>query len=739
MKKLKILAQFFLIGTTPALLAHPGNFSQFPSSVSYVNEEPEEKIFQKEITSLTYDDILKFLEEIESGEFEKKCTPEELEQVNQFIVFLARKGILPDDSEEDIEDLLQGDNNPFEYTFSYGNAQNYMLIPSLFSGGWDYQVLHCGRISSCWEKTKKFIRNHKKEIIIGAVVVVAVTVVVLTVGAAAGTGAAAGGAGVISNAGASDKDKDDSRSGVLLAAQTPPQVPSNDSPFLKEALDQQVTSFKNMLMQEVFFQPTSQSGLSYEETGRVVGPLFAHDSFNQLNRELPYSPHLSHEIESIRKKANFSLPIAAQNHPLDFGHSEIDRKFSSNYASFFSTPEKEGDFNALSHQLRGEKALSFGHYKEAAIDLTKAIDLTPTDPIPYLQRSGAYFRMGEYDRSIEDFQTFTEKAPKDTHLNSLSFSEFNRGFELGLPQGIWESGKGVLLFLSDFINHPVQTSAQIVEAFSTLAKLVKEDEWGLIGEALSPEIHQLVTQWDTIPSEKRGKLAGYALGKVGTDILIPGAVAKIASKSIKSAKELVAICKNISIANETLVLETAAGMGNSAKIGEVIEAGQRTARFADEMGFTAKEMGQLKQAGKLEITLQDKLNHLSLPQQESIRLFLDAEKSLSSYKGFGPEHEIRNLIHKTAIPTFPRPKGIPKNYRVKLSNTGAGMKYVHPKDKGTYVRVMPGKVHSNNPCQQKPYVNHRIHGESVDKFGKKVPTDSVEAHIPLEEFIYRDF
>jgi len=596
-KRFKFLAHFLLLGTTPSLLAHPGN--RFQSS-SHVDERTKKEVFQQELSSLTYDDILKLLEEIESGELEKRCSSEELGQINQFIVLLAREGILPDESEEeledDIDDLLQGNDHPFEYAFYYRDAQGHVEIPSLSSGHWNYQVLHCGGVSRCWKKTKKFVKKHKKPIIIGAVVVVAVTAIVLTVGAAAGAGAAVGGAGAISNTGGRGKEEDDSKSGLPPAA----QVPSNDSPFLKEALDQQVTSFKDSLAQEGFFQPTSQSGLSHEDTGRVVGPLFTHDSFNQLNRELPYSPYLSHEIESIRKKADFFLPTAAQNRPLDFGHSEIDRKFSSDYGSFFSTPEKEKDFNALSHQLRGEKALSFGHYKEATVDLTKAIDLTPTDPIPYLQRSGAYFRMGEYDRSIEDFQTFTEKTPQDTHLNSLSFAEFNRGFELGLPLGICESGKGALLFLSDFIRHPVQTSAQMIEAFSTLAKLAKEDEWGLIGEALSPEIHQLVTQWDSIPFEKRGELAGYALGKIGTDIFTPGAIAKIASKSIKSAKELVAICKNISIANETLLLETAAGMGNGAKIGEVIEAGQRTAWLADEMGFTAKEMGQLKQVGKLE-------------------------------------------------------------------------------------------------------------------------------------------
>ena len=49
---------------------------------------------------------------------------------------------------------------------------------------------------------------------------------------------------------------------------------------------------------------------------------------------------------------------------------------------------------------------------------------------------------------------------------------------------------------------------------------------------------------------------------------------------------------------------------------------------------------------------------------------------------------------------------------------------------------MPGKLHSPLPYQQKPYVNHRINGKSVDKFGNKVLNYSEEAHIPLEEFIF---
>ncbi|GAB4194268.1 MAG: hypothetical protein Tsb0015_17260 [Simkaniaceae bacterium] len=102
------------------------------------------------------------------------------------------------------------------------------------------------------------------------------------------------------------------------------------------------------------------------------------------------------------------------------------------------------------------------------------------------------------------------------------------------------------------------------------------------------------------------------------------------------------------------------------------------------------------------------------------------------------EMEAKKLIHQAGIQTFPRPDGIPKNFKVKLSDKPGGMKYVHPQDEGTYIRIMPGKAHSQNPCQQKPYVNQRIHGKSLDKHGNIVSNKSKEAHIPLEEFVYRE-
>lgn len=136
--------------------------------------------------------------------------------------------------------------------------------------------------------------------------------------------------------------------------------------------------------------------------------------------------------------------------------------------------------------------------------------------------------------------------------------------------------------MADFVQHPIQTSKQVVEAVGTAVNLVHNDEWGVLAEAFSPEMHQLVTKWDTLSSEKKGELAGYVVGKHGADILVPGALAKVASKSLKSAQELAAVCKNLKIAQETLILETATEIGSSVKIAEVVQLERRISEWLGE-------------------------------------------------------------------------------------------------------------------------------------------------------------
>jgi len=102
------------------------------------------------------------------------------------------------------------------------------------------------------------------------------------------------------------------------------------------------------------------------------------------------------------------------------------------------------------------------------------------------------------------------------------------------------------------------------------------------------------------------------------------------------------------------------------------------------------------------------------------------------------ESQARELIHQAGVRTFPRPRGIPDNFRVQITEKGAGMLYVHPINEQISVRVMPGKPHSAMPHQRSPYVIAIKDGLALDKSGNLVFPESVEAHIPISEFIYQN-
>lgn len=82
-------------------------------------------------------------------------------------------------------------------------------------------------------------------------------------------------------------------------------------------------------------------------------------------------------------------------------------------------------------------------------------------------------------------------------------------------------------------------------------------------------------------------------------------------------------------------------------------------------------------------------------------------------------------------------KGIPDNFLVKITEKGGSMEYVDPVNLKTSVRVMPGKPHSPNPLQHNTYVVEIREEWAISKSGNKVEADLAEAHIPIEEFIYR--
>ncbi len=380
------------------------------------------------------------------------------------------------------------------------------------------------------------------------------------------------------------------------------------------------------------------------------------------------------------------------------------------------------------HLLKGQLELESSLYADAIVSLTEAIIKNPDLKETYLERATAYFELGKFDHSMEDYLAFTAS------IHPFSTQDFSLAFAKNLITGCYESGRGLYLLLSGFAQHPIQTAGLIWESLTLLSKLAVTNEWKLLAEAIAPEVHQLLVEWDSLSSEKRGELAGYAFGKYGTDLLMPVALAK----GLKCGTQVSSAYKNLRAADQALLLESLSSLKSAAEIEKVVVTARETAFLGEELGFTARKMGQLKEAGALEETIANSHELLSPLMQESVALHKKARDTLKPYvKKPMSENKVRELIHEVGMPTFPRPKGIPEDFLVMVTDRGVGMEYIHPTNNHIRVRVMPGKLHSPNLCQKKPYVIQKVEGEALDKAGKSISAAAPEAHIPVEEFIYR--
>ena len=199
--------------------------------------------------------------------------------------------------------------------------------------------------------------------------------------------------------------------------------------------------------------------------------------------------------------------------------------------------------------------------------------------------------------------------------------------------------------------------------------------------------------------------------------MIPGAAAKVLSKGIEGAKEIALAAKNLETAEQTLALEALSQSARSSTT--FAEMPTQLSAKAEEIVITTKGEKFLRENGLWE----------SYEKHERAQEFLKPYR-----KQYLSESQVRELIHQTGMPTFPRPQGIPDNFRVKISDRGAGIEYVHPTNVHIRIRVMPGKPHSSNLAQQRPYVIFSKHGKVFDKIGNIVDPSSPEAHIPLDEF-----
>lgn len=334
---------------------------------------------------------------------------------------------------------------------------------------------------------------------------------------------------------------------------------------------------------------------------------------------------------------------------------------------------------------------------------------------PYWNRSWSYSRCPYLNSLASSAYSYSPRA-SDSFITAC---EYTRGVSKGIYKGLCESGRGLGAFLKNLASEPVQTCQQIGESLEILNNLAKANEWKLVAEILVPELCKLFNEWDHLSPDERGELAGYAIGKNGGDLLIPGAIAKAAAKGLKSSSKIINLAKKAASTGELITAEAT----TAAEVATLVEKGQKASSAGERLSLAPKR----------------KYNHLSVSSEESISLHKNAQKILRKYTKIPlPEATVRQLIHEAGFPTFPRPRGVPKDFLVMVSDSGAGMVYVHPTNSYTKIRVMPGKMHSLNPAQRKPYISHLKDGQYRDKLGKAVPRSSEEAHIPLELFKYTE-
>jgi len=112
-------------------------------SQEYVGTSPLIQRLFPENHVLSYDAIVELLEQIENDELDAICTPEDWNQIGQFLAYLSRQGMLSNDSEidkalleRDIQDMLCPYPEFAVSSYFLGNTE-FTIAPAIYNGRMD--------------------------------------------------------------------------------------------------------------------------------------------------------------------------------------------------------------------------------------------------------------------------------------------------------------------------------------------------------------------------------------------------------------------------------------------------------------------------------------------------------------------------------------------------------------------------------------------------------------------------
>ncbi len=479
-------------------------------------------------------EIAQFIDQIAQVDFDN-ASENEIEIIIDLLIEYARKGVKDQNEQKLLEKDIQ-DLLSEENSFSSQVSQKSSSKSS-------YESL-------CFKKSNKpgffkkngkklvnFVKKHKKAIIITTVVVAAVAVAaVVTIAAVNTIGMAALAEGVAAT-------------GTAIGAAAAASQPKNE---WQEDVPTQLA-------------PSPQHPLDSVPPQNNDNPQIIQPPLREI------SPLEDHENISIEHH----LPHIPQGDTLGC----YDQDFKERFQSF----AEEADLEPNPFTAQSEQPFSQEYYENKIEELERRFALNP-------------------ERNVLASNIAQNPDPIATPIPVPGAFEvtkdFCKGYTEGIIQGVKDSGSGWKYLATEFVKHPLDTTDQVINAFRDLSNLVLTDQWGELSEALSPEGYKLATEWNSLSADERGLLAGYAIGKGGTDIFIPGAAAKLASKGLKGANKLLNISNSLQKVEGALALEGAA-IERGVKISEAIMANHEIVQAAEKLGLNAQGALNLKQALKL--------------------------------------------------------------------------------------------------------------------------------------------
>jgi hypothetical protein len=362
MSKLRFFITILLLITIPSLGYPQQVFPSGPTAPRAVS---------------SYDDMLRLLEDIEAGRIEH-YSEEKLNELGRFVVVLAEQGILPGNVaahaalQTDIAALFDYEEDGFEYAtfseFSYDQDDGAILLCKHHKHKHKHDKKHHHHKKHGFiKRIKRFVKKHKKAIIIGVAVVLTVTVVVVAITAASAAAASTAAAAAAAAASGSDREEKPEHEESSPPPQTAPDALDvmstvEEAPLLKATFEEHVSSFKEDLIENDHPAPSRETA-SFGEVTRGLGSKLAHDVLDDVAKVVSIGPQINNEIQEIATKICPDRdPNPILNHLLlgpsvemfdamvAKGHEVIDQVFATDQAKDY-TPEAKAEARAITESL----------------------------------------------------------------------------------------------------------------------------------------------------------------------------------------------------------------------------------------------------------------------------------------------------------------------------------------------------------------------------------------------------